>query len=60
MKPIAVFKSGRDRAEHLLKLAELLTNTRQRRMRADWARNSKTLCTGTRTNRSTVLMEQAQ
>lgn len=43
MKPIAVFKSGRDRAEHLLKLAELLTNTRDRRMRADWAKNFKTL-----------------
>jgi len=43
VKPIAVFKSGRDRAEHLLKLAELLTNTRQRRMRQDWAKKFKKL-----------------
>ena len=41
MKPIAVFKAGRDRAEHLLKLAELLTNTRERKMRKDWAKEFK-------------------
>jgi hypothetical protein len=41
VKPIAVFKSGRGRAEHLLKLAELLTNTRERKMRQDWARDFK-------------------
>lgn len=41
MKPIDVFKHGRTRAEHLLKLAELLTNTRQRKMRNDWAKDFK-------------------
>lgn len=41
MKPIAVFKNGRDHAEHLLKLAELLTNTRERKMRKDWAKDFK-------------------
>lgn len=41
MKPIDVFKHGRNRAEHLLKLAELLTNTRQRKMRNDWANDFK-------------------
>src|SRR5437016_4627981 len=39
MKPVDVFKHGR--AEHLLKLAELLTNTRQRKMRKDWAKDFK-------------------
>lgn len=43
MKPIEVFNSGRSRAEHLLKLHELLLNRRHRRMRADWARRFKTL-----------------
>jgi hypothetical protein len=43
MKAIAVYKNGRERAEHLLKLAELLTNTRDRRMRTDWAKKLKTL-----------------
>ncbi len=37
MEPIDVYRSGRDRAEHLLKLSELLLNRRQRRMRGDWA-----------------------
>jgi hypothetical protein len=41
MKPIDVFKHGRNRAEHLLKLAELLTNTRKRNMRNDWAKDFK-------------------
>jgi RiboL-PSP-HEPN len=43
MKPATVFQNGRQGAEHMLKLAELLTNTRVRRMRADWAKNFKTL-----------------
>ncbi|MCL6564986.1 MAG: hypothetical protein K6U09_01030 [Acidobacteriia bacterium] len=38
-----VFNSGRTRAEHLLKLSELLLNTRRRGMRADWARRFKAL-----------------
>ena len=36
MRPIDAFNDGRSRAEHLLKLAEVLTNTRQRAARADW------------------------
>lgn len=43
MRPIEVFNSGRSRAEHLLKLYQLLLNTRQRRMRADWAHSFKKL-----------------
>lgn len=43
MKPVQIFESGRTRAEHLLKLSELLLNTRRRGVRADWARNFKTL-----------------
>jgi len=41
MKPIDVFNHGRKRAEHLLKLAELLTNTRKRKMRSDWSKDFK-------------------
>ena len=41
MKPIDVFNHGRSRAEHLLKLAKLLTNTRERKMRNDWAEDFK-------------------
>jgi hypothetical protein len=41
MRPIAVFNHGWSRAEHLLKLAELLTNTRERKMRNDWADDFK-------------------
>jgi hypothetical protein len=43
MRPIEVLNSGRTRAEHLLKLSELLLNTRRRGMRADWARRFKRL-----------------
>lgn len=43
MKPKDTFLDGRRRAEHLLKLAELLTDTRKRKMRADWAENFKKL-----------------
>jgi len=43
MKPIDFYKSGRIRAEHLLKLAELLTNTRERKMRKDWGQKFKGL-----------------
>jgi hypothetical protein len=41
MRPIEVFNSGRERAEHLLRLHALLCNTRQRGTRQDWARNFK-------------------
>lgn len=41
MVAINVFKDGKDRAEHLLKLAKLLTNTRRRGIRADWERDFK-------------------
>jgi len=43
MKPIEVFRNGRERADYLLKLHELLCNTRQRGTRQDWARNFKNL-----------------
>lgn len=43
MKPIEAFQDGRRRAEHLLKLAEVLTNTRQRAARADWKTNFRAL-----------------
>ncbi|MFY9530821.1 MAG: hypothetical protein WBC04_25370 [Candidatus Acidiferrales bacterium] len=43
MKPLEVFNRGRSGAEHLLKLSELLLNTRRRGMRADWARIFKRL-----------------
>lgn len=41
MNAIDVFNHGKGRAEHLLKLAQLLTNTRQRRIRTDWAKDFK-------------------
>jgi hypothetical protein len=41
MKPIEVFRNGRERAEYLLRLHELLCNTRRRGTREDWARNFK-------------------
>jgi hypothetical protein len=41
MNAIDVFNHGKGRSEHLLKLAELLTNTRQRRIRTDWAKDFK-------------------
>ena len=43
MQPIEAFNDGRSRAEHLLKLAEVLTNTRQRAARADWKANFRAL-----------------
>ena len=43
MEPIEVYQTGRSRAEHLLKLSELLLNRRQRRMRDDWAASFKDL-----------------
>jgi len=43
MEPIEVYRTGRSRAEHLLKLSELLLNQRQRRMRDDWATSFKDL-----------------
>ncbi len=43
MRPVEVFNSGRARAEHLLKLSELLLNRRRRGIRADWGKRFKTL-----------------
>lgn len=43
MKPIHVFRNGRDRAEYLINLHELLCNQRRRGTRQDWARNFKRL-----------------
>lgn len=42
MRPIEAFNDGRSRAEHLLKLAEVLTDTRRRAARRDWKANFRT------------------
>ena len=41
MKPIEIFDSGRERAEQILKLHELLCNRRQSGTRQDWAKKFK-------------------